>query len=67
MDHEFECGYCMKCGRSRVELVAYGAPYVEIQPGPSGLSCTGQTNAAEIESLRAAWRKDQDMWAKILA
>ena len=66
MDHNFVSGFCTKCARSRTELVAYGAPSIEIEVGNSGLSCSGTTNASEIESLRAAWRKDRETkWDKI--
>jgi hypothetical protein len=49
-----------------MELVAYGHPDVVIEPGPAtGLSCTGQTTASEIESLRSAWRRDREKWEKV--
>lgn len=65
MDHTFANGFCIKCGRGRTELVAYGDPKVIIEPGNTGLSCSGHTNTAEINSLRETWRSDQDKYAKI--
>ena len=59
MDHEFENGFCQKCGRGRTELVAYGDPKVTIETGSSGLSCSGATNEAEIRNLRDVWQSDQ--------
>lgn len=67
MDHTFENGFCIKCGRGRTELVAYGDPKVKLEPGNSGLSCSGATNEAEIRSLRETWRSDQDKYARIFS
>jgi len=67
MDHRFENGFCTNCGRGRTELVAYGDPKVIVEPGNTGLSCSGHTNTAEIQSLREAWRADQDKYARIFS
>jgi hypothetical protein len=68
MDHEFQDGRCVKCGRSRTELLAYGHPDIQLEPGlDTGLSCNGQTTNAEIESLRAAWKKEREKWDKVFA
>jgi len=67
MDHSFDNGFCSKCGRGRTELVAYGDPRVKIETGNTGLSCSGHTNAAEIQSLRDTWRADQDKYARIFS
>lgn len=63
MDHTFENGFCTKCGRKRGDLVAYGDPNMKIATGDTGLSCSGHTNAAELESLREAWKRDQAKYA----
>ena len=68
MDHEFSDGFCVKCGRARVELLAYGHPDVTIEPGNStGLSCSGQTTESEIANLRAAWKRDREKWDRLFA
>ena len=69
-DHEFEpgYGYCINCGRSRTELVAYGHPDMKLEPGENtGLSCKrgGPTTEAEIDSIRGAWLKDREKWEKL--
>jgi len=66
MDHLFRDGYCTKCGRSRVDLVSYGSPDVALEPDDNaGLSCSGRTTAAEIESLRKAWQADREKWDRL--
>lgn len=65
MDHDFKDGWCIRCGRSRTDLVAYGHPDIKLDAGTEGLSCTGRTNEAEIFSLRDAWRRDRERWDKI--
>ena len=76
MDHEFENGFCVKCGMSRTELVAYGHPDVKLEPGENtGLSCSERqpggsprTNESEIASLRAAWKHDRETkWDRMFA
>lgn len=67
MDHEFEDGFCVKCGRARVELVAYGHPDMKLEPGLTGLSCSSQTTNDEIASLRAAWQRDREKWDRLFA
>jgi hypothetical protein len=68
MDHDFLGGWCVKCGRGRMELVAYGHPDVKLEPGANtGLSCSGQTTNSEIESLRSAWKRDREKWDKVFA
>jgi len=65
MDHVFSDRFCTKCGRSRTELVAYGHPDMKLETGNTGLSCSGHTNATEIESLRAAWKRDREKWDRL--
>lgn len=67
MDHEFENGFCVKCGRARVELVAYGHPDMKLETGNTGLSCSGHTNEAEIANLRATWKRDREKWDRLFA
>ena len=69
-DHDFDLatGRCVKCGRSRTELVAYGHPDIKLEPGENtGLSCSGRTNDSEIQSIRDAWRRDKEKWDRLFA
>jgi hypothetical protein len=65
MDHKILNGFCIECGRKRIDIIGYGHPDIVLEHSQIGLACKGGLTSAEIENVRRVWKREFEKFSSL--